>query len=259
MAALPAEWLSELIQQYAWPFLRISSVFMVVPVFGMRSVPARVRILLAVVLTVIVAPLLPAPEAVPTGSLQWFETLTQQMLIGLGIGFVLLLVFESVLLGGEIIAYGMGLGFAQLADPLRGVNTPVVGQFLSVFVTLLFLSLNGAAWLTHLIVESFALRPIGSTSLTAADGMAILKFAGTIYSGGLTLALPIMVALLWINLALGVISRSAPALNLFAVGFPVTLMSGLLLIYLALPSMAEGFAQSLFNAVDWLRSWLRLG
>lgn len=244
-------------QQYGWPFLRISSMFMILPVFGTRRVPARLRIILSALMTLIVVPLLPAPEMTAASAPgAWIELLLQQMLIGLAIGFALLLVFESVLMGGELIAYSMGLGFAQLADPLRGVNTPVVGQFLTIWATLLFLSLDGAAWISQLIVDSFWLQPIGGPPLTLSQGWALLQFAATVYAGGVQLALPIIVALLWINLTLGVISRSAPALNLFAVGFPVTLFAGLLLLWLGLPSIGEHFSNALLEVLIWLRAWL---
>jgi flagellar biosynthesis protein FliR len=244
------------LQQYGWPFLRVSAVFMILPVFGTRRVPTRVRLILSGLITVIVVPLLPAAEPLATGSGAWVETLLQQMLIGLAIGFTLLLVFESVLLGSELIAYSMGLGFAQLADPLRGVNTPVVGQFLTIWVTLLFLSLDGAAWISSLLVTSFELRPIGGEALSLGQAWALLQFAGSIYAGGVQLALPIVIALLWINLTLGVISRSAPALNLFAIGFPVTLFAGLLLLWLGLPSIGEHFGNALMEALVWIRDWL---
>jgi flagellar biosynthetic protein FliR len=244
------------LQQYGWPFLRISAVFMILPVFGTRRVPARLRLILSALITLIVVPLLPESTGLSPAPGAWVETLLQQMLVGLAIGFALLLVFESVLLGGELIAYSMGLGFAQLADPLRGVNTPVVGQFLTIWVTLLFLSLDGATWVSQLVVESFRLRPIGGESLSLAQAWALLQFAAVVYAGGVQLALPIIIALLWINLVLGVISRSAPALNLFAIGFPVTLFAGLLLLWLGLPSIGEHFGNALMEALVWLRGWL---
>lgn len=247
------------LQQYGWPFLRISSMFLILPVFGTRRVPARVRLILSGLMTLIVVPLLPESAGMSEAPGAWVETLLQQMLVGLAIGFALLLVFESVLLGGELIAYSMGLGFAQLADPLRGVNTPVVGQFLTIWVTLLFLSLDGAAWVSQLIVESFWLRPIGGDALSLVQAWELLQFAAVVYAGGVQLALPIIIALLWINLVLGVISRSAPALNLFAIGFPVTLFAGLLLLWLGLPSIGEHFSNALVEALVWLRDWLTAG
>lgn len=227
------------LQQYFWPFLRIGALLMVAPVLGARTVPARIRVLLALLLTLVVAPLLPAPAPIEVFSAQWFAALAQQMLIGLVAGFVLLLVFEAVIVGSSLIAYGMGLGFAQLADPLRGVSTPVLGQFLTVTATLLFVALGGHLILIELIAASFQTLPVGS-GLGVDEISLLLRFASLVFTGGLQLALPVVIALLVVNLAMGVISRSAPTLNLFAVGFPVTLVAGLILVRAGLPAIQKG-------------------
>ncbi len=238
------------LQQYFWPFLRIGALLMIAPVLGARSVSPRVRVLLALLLTLVVAPLLPAPAPVEAFSAAWFRILLQQLLIGLTAGFVLLLVFEAVVMGAELIAFGMGLGFAQLADPLRGVSTPVIGQFLTVMATLLFLALGGHLVLIGMIVDSFATLPVDGAGLGAEEVGLLLRFAGVVFVGGVQIALPVVIALLTVNLAMGVISRSAPTLNLFAVGFPVTLVAGLLLIRAGLPAMQESVEGLLDQA--WL-------
>jgi flagellar biosynthesis protein FliR len=241
------------VQQFVWPLLRISALFMIAPVLGVRTVSPRVRLLLALLITVIVTPLLPAPAPVAMLSAEWFSTLLQQLLIGLVAGFVLLLVFEAVVMGAELISFGMGLGFAQLADPLRCASTPVIGQFLTVMATLLFLALGGHLILIEMIVASFTALPVGPRGLGVEQIGTLLRFAGIIFSGGLQLALPIVIALLTVNLAMGVVSRSAPTLNLFAVGFPVTLVAGLVLIRAGLPAFQEGVVLLLDQA------WVLLG
>lgn len=238
------------IQQFFWPFVRIAALLMIAPVLGVRSVSPRVRILLAVLLTLIVAPLLPVPEPVSMLSAQGIAILVQQMLIGLTAGFVLVLVFEAVVMGAELISFGMGLGFAQMADPLRGSSTPVVGQFMTVMATLLFLALGGHLTLIELLVRSFTTMPIGANGLDAEAAALLLRFAAIVFVGGLQLALPVVIALLTVNMAMGVVSRSAPTLNLFAVGFPVTLVAGLLLLRAGLPAFQEGVTGLLDQA--WL-------
>ncbi|MEW6167209.1 MAG: flagellar biosynthetic protein FliR [Pseudomonadota bacterium] len=228
------------LHQYLWPFIRIGALLMVAPVIGTRAVPPRVRLLLALLLTLIVAPLLPQADAVAPLSAAWAGTLVQQLLIGLVAGFVLLFVFEAVAMGAELIAFGMGLGFAQLADPLRGISTPVVGQFLTVMATLLFLALGGHLMLIELVAGSFTSLPVAGGAIGLDAFEALLRFAGVIFVGGLQLALPVVIALLTVNLAMGVVSRSAPTLNLFAVGFPVTLIAGLVLLRAGLPAFQEG-------------------
>lgn len=236
------------LQQYLWPFLRISAVFMLAPVVGARNVPARIRLILALTITLIVAPLLPASQPMPMFESLWWRTLVEQMLIGLCMGFVLLLVFEAVVLGGEMIAYSMGLSFAQLADPVRGVSTPVVSQFMLILATLLFLASGGHLLLVELLVRSFRSLPVGSGGFGAEQLGILLGYSATLFAGGLLLALPVITALLVANLALGVIGRSAPSLNLFAVGFPVTLAVGVMLLGAGLPALAEQFGLLLDGA-----------
>ncbi|SFF43876.1 flagellar biosynthetic protein FliR [Fontimonas thermophila] len=240
-------------QQYLWVFVRIGAVFTIAPVLGARSIAPRIRVLLALLLTLIVAPLLPTPAPVEAFSAPWLRILVEQIVIGVAIGFVLVLVFEAVVLGAELIAFGMGLSFAQLADPLRGTSTPVLGQFLTLMASLLFLVLGGHWMLIELIVRSFTWLPVGGIGWDAGDAGYVLRFAGWMFVGGLRLALPVVIALLIVNLAMGVISRSAPTLNLFAVGFPVTLVAGLVLVRAGLPAFQENVA-ALFE-----QAWLLLG
>ncbi|MEQ1439319.1 flagellar biosynthetic protein FliR [Fontimonas sp. SYSU GA230001] len=246
------------LQQYFWPFVRIAALLSIAPVIGQRIVSPRIRLLLAVMLTLVVAPLLPEPAPLAAFSAAWFHVLLQQLLVGLVAGFVLVLVFEAVAMGAEIIAYGMGLGFAQLADPLRGVSAPALGQILTITATLLFLALGGHLILIEMLVRSFTTLPVGGAGLGVDELMLLLRFAAVVFSGGLQLALPVVISLLAINLAMGVISRSAPALNLFAVGFPVTLVAGLLLVYAGLPAFGESMQDLFEQAWGLLRLLLRV-
>ncbi|MGH8443772.1 MAG: flagellar biosynthetic protein FliR [Solimonas sp.] len=245
------------LQQFVWPLARISSALLIAPVLGSARISGRIRMMLALLLTLLIAPQLPAqPVAALFGSV-WWSTLLQQIAIGLLIGFTLQLVFEAVTLAGEMISASASLSFATLADPLRGVSTPVLGQFLTITATLLFLALGGHLQLIGWLARSFILLPIGGDSVGLPQVDSILRFSGQLFAGGLMLALPVLIALLTINLALGVISRSAPSLNLFAVGFPLSLIACLLLLYLALPAMLERM-QALFDA-GWLAlaGWLQ--
>lgn len=227
------------LQQYCWPFLRISAVLMTVPVFASRQISARIRVLLALLISILIAPLLPAAPAIPLWSGQWWMTLFQQLAIGVLIGLILQLVFEAVNLAAELMSATAGLGFAQLADPLRGAVVPVLAQLLTVFATLLFLSFGGHLLLFEWLARSFTLMPVGGEGIGLNELGGVLRASGHLFAGGLSLALPVVLGLLMINLALGVISRAAPSLNLFAVGFPLTLLAVLLLMQLALPGFAE--------------------
>ena len=244
------------LQQYLWPMLRISSALLIVPVFGSRQLAPRIRMLLALLLTLIIAPLLPAPPAAALFGSVWWTLLQQQIAIGLLIGFTLQLAFEAVTLGAELISASAGLSFAQLADPLRGVTVPVIGQFLGIAATLLFLALGGHLTLIEWLLRSFALMPVGGEGPGLPEAGSLLRFSGALFAGGLLLALPVMIALLAVNLAMGVVSRAAPSLNLFAVGFPISLLVCLVLLYVAMPAMIERMG-ALFDA-SWLalRSWM---
>ena len=233
------------IEAWLWPLVRIGGLLAIAPVLGARLVPARIRMVLVVLLTLTLAPLLPSIPAIPLFSAQWWLETARQMLIGVAMGFVLMLVFEAVVLGGELIAYGMGLSFAQLVDPLRGAGTPVVGQILMIMATLLFLSLGGHLRLIEALAASFNGLPIGGPGLDANAMKAFAVWGGNLFAGGVQIALPVVIALLLVNLAFGVMSRSAPALSAMSVGFPIALAAGLLLLRFSLPTLQLVLSQML--------------
>lgn len=231
-----ADQIAQWVAAYLWPFLRIGAMMLVAPVFGARNVPVRVRIVLAAFIALIVTPLLPAPPAVDplSGAGLWIAI--QQVLIGIAMGFIVQLVFGAVLIGGQLVAYGMGLGFAQMIDPQHGGQMPVVGQFFIVMTTLVFLALNGHLLLLQVVIDSFRGLPIGTP--LGQDGLwQIASFGSRMFAGGLLIALPAVAALLLVNLAFGVMTRSAPQFNIFSVGFPVTIMVGFVVILFILPTL----------------------
>ncbi|MEP7311466.1 MAG: flagellar biosynthetic protein FliR [Pseudomonadota bacterium] len=226
---------------YLWPFLRIGACVMVAPVFGAAFVPARMRIVLAAAITLLVAPLLPPQPLVTPLSAAGLIVTVQQLIIGVAIGFVLQVVFDSLAMGGQLLANSMGLSFAFNVDPLRGASTPVLGQLYMLLVTLTFLALNGHLTVLEILVDGFRTLPVGQDGL-GADGLwQIGLWGGQIFRGSLIVALPGLTALLIVNLAFGVVSRAAPTLNLFAIGFPVTLVCGLVIVLLGLPAVQTSF------------------
>ena len=236
------------IQHYVWTFTRIGGVLMTAPVLGSSRAPRRIRLMIGLMLTLILAPLMPVASAMTLFSAAWWLMTVQQLVTGVAIGFVLMLAFEAVVMGGEIISYGMGLSFAQLADPVRGVSTPVVGQFLMVLATLLFLAMNGHLMLIEILAESFRNLPADQTSMNMSHLGDIIRWSSVIFSGGLRLALPIMVALLLVNMAFGVLSRATPSLNFQSVGFPISLFAGLLLLRYSMPGLQSVFEDLLEEA-----------
>jgi flagellar biosynthetic protein FliR len=229
------------IAAWLWPFLRIGACLMVAPVFGARFVPARVRLVLAGAIALTVAPLLPPlPAAAPFSGAGLIITL-QQVLIGVAIGFVLQIVFDALAMGGQLLANTMGLSFAFNVDPLRGTGAPVVGQFYTLIATLTFLALDGHLAIVQALVDGFTSLPVGIEGLGAEGYWQLVNWGSALFRGALMVALPGLTALLIVNLAFGVVSRAAPSLNLFAIGFPVTLIGGLLVMLFGLPAMQAGF------------------
>jgi flagellar biosynthesis protein FliR len=242
---------------YLWPFLRIGACFMMAPIFGAGFVPPRVRLFLAGAITFIVAPLTPAPN-VEVFSFAAFIVTVHQLLIGFASAFALQLIFDALAMGGQLLANTMGLGFAFNVDPLRGVSTPVLGQLYMILVTLTFLAINGHLVLIEILVQGFTTLPVGMTGLDSQMLWRMGAWGSQLFAGALIVALPGMAALLVVNLAFGVMSRAAPTLNLFAVGFPITLISGLVIMYVGLPSVLAAFNQSLDAAFEVIRTLLRI-
>ncbi|HEY6450968.1 MAG TPA: flagellar biosynthetic protein FliR [Steroidobacteraceae bacterium] len=236
-----------------WPFLRIGACLMVAPMFGAAYVPPRIRIVLAGAMTVVALPMIPHTEGLSLLSADGIITTVEQMVIGIALGFALQLMFDALTLGGQILANGMGLGFAFNIDPLRGVTTPALGQFYTLLGILVFLALNGHIALIDTLVGSFRSLPVGPVGLSAGAVHALADWGDQLFLGALRVALPGMTALLVINLAFGVTSRAAPALNLFAVGFPVTLIFGFVIVLLGLPGIQTVLTGLLSSAFQFMQ------
>jgi flagellar biosynthetic protein FliR len=243
---------------FIWPLLRISAMFLAVPLFSVRAVPARVRLVLSVAMTFVVIPLLPAIQSVDMFSYQGTMVAVEQVAIGLCIGFILQLVFAAVVFAGQGIAFSMGLGFASMVDPQNGQQVPVVAQIYMITSTLVFLSLDGHLLLIKMLLDSFISLPIGVEGVTNRDIWDIIAWSSRMFAGGLLLAMPVIASLLLVNIGFGIASRAAPQLNIFSVGFPVSLLLGMLLIWLTLPNVLEQFSDILTDAYDLIGRLLRL-
>jgi flagellar biosynthetic protein FliR len=172
------------------------------------------------------------------------------VLIGLAMGIIFLVVFQAFVIAGQIIAMGMGLAFSVMVDPATGVQTPVVSQYFTILVTLLFLALDGHMLVIYTLVASFEYMPIGANLLTMESIQLVYEFGRFMFSAGVLIALPAITALLLINISFGVITRAAPALNIFAVGFPITLLAGLVMLMFITPMVLPHLQELLHRAVD---------
>jgi flagellar biosynthetic protein FliR len=253
MIALTTGQLEAWVAQGFFPFARIGACLMVAPVFGARFVPARTRIILAVAITALVAPMIPTPSIAPF-SPQGFVVVFQQLLIGVALGFALQVVFDALALAGQLLANSMGLSFAFNIDPLRGSSTPALGQLYVILATLTFLSLGGHVALIEMLVAGLYGMPIGVTGLGQEGLWALVLWGGQLFAGAIGIALPGVTALMIVNLAFGVVSRAAPSLNLFAVGFPVSLVVGFLVVLAGIEPLQASFTQLLAQGFEFLRS-----
>jgi flagellar biosynthesis protein FliR len=242
---------------YFMPFVRVGAFLMLAPLFGAVFVPVRIRLVLALAVSVLIVPLLPAAPDLRLMSLTAIVVVIQQLLIGAACGFVLQLMFDAVGLGGQLLANTMGLSFAFNVDPQRGAATPALGRFYMVIATLTFLALDGHLRLLELVIGSFQGIPVGTAGLGVAGLGALLAMAKLLFSGALAVALPGVAALLIVNLAFGVMSRAAPALNLFAIGFPLILMLGLLILLIGLPTVQAAVTTLVDNTLLTLAAQLR--
>ena len=220
---------------FIWPLTRILGLIMLAPVFAHTSVPRRVKIGLGVFIALIIAPTLPPMPDVGLGSWQGLLILVQQLLIGMAIGFIMRVVFAAVEAAGEIVGLQMGLGFASFFDPQSAGQTLVIAQFFNLLALLLFLAVNAHLLVIGILVDSFKSLPISIQPLSAAGFYNLAAFGSTVFAVGLQLALPLIAILLMTNLALGILTRSAPQLNIFAIGFPITLGVGLIALSITLP------------------------
>lgn len=249
------------IDQFFLPLVRILGVLATAPVIGQTQAPVQTRLGLGLALTLLMAPLLPhaaSPVSLASGAGLWL--LVQQLAVGLVLGFMVNLTFSAITLAGELAGLQMGLGFASFYDPVHAAFQPVVGQFLNILFSLIFITIDGHLWVIETLVESFHQVPLDPALQFHAQGWHMaLEWSMALFVDALRLALPVLTALLMTNLGLGVLTRSAPQLNLFAVGFPVTLAAGFMILELSLPNLplfvtrlTQGSLQAALNAVTGL-------
>lgn len=225
------EWL----QQHLWPLTRVSSMIMSMALFSGTLVNARIKTLLSLAIVFAVAPVLPEVNTpYEMMSVGGFVVTAQQVLIGVGLGLLSVIFLQTFVLGGQIIAMQIGLGFASMVDPSNGQQVPVVAQFFLMLASLIFLALDGHLLMIQMVVASFESVPIGFSGLDVDAFRMISDWGSYMFSTALTAMLSGIIALLLINLSFGVMTRAAPQLNIFAIGFPITMVSGLVVIWLTL-------------------------
>lgn len=242
--------MSQYIADFMWPMVRIGAMMMAAPIFSVRQVPMRFRLLLTIIITIVVQPLIPSAPVVKLFSPDFFMIMLHQVGIGVMIGFVMQLAFAALIFSGQVMAYSMGLGFASMMDPTNGVQVPVVSQYWLILAMLGFVITNGHLVLISNLVESFTILPIATEGLSRNSLWELLRWSSRVFSAGLVMAMPIVIALLLLNIGLGVISRAAPQLNIFAIGFPISITTGFLLVWVTMPHVLTSFGQLVTEAFD---------
>jgi flagellar biosynthetic protein FliR len=246
--------LMQFIGQYLWPMLRIGAFYFAIPIIGARTVPARVRIVLTLFTTILLVPLLPPATTISLLSIEAMALIVKEVVIGLALGFALQVVLHVFVLAGQFIALKMGLGFASMNDPSSGVSVTVLSQFYLLLSILLFLSIDGHIVMIRILVDSFTALPLGGGGLSPESFMVIVSMGSWMFNAALVIALPLFTSMLVVNMSFGVMSRSAPQMNVFAVGFPITLVFGLLLMWFGLSNFLPLFGDIIDEGFTWLHN-----
>jgi flagellar biosynthetic protein FliR len=243
---------------FLWPLFRIASFMMVVPIIGTQLVPMRVRAGLAFIVTLIVAPLIDSIPVVDAVSLTAFIVVLQQVVIGTLLGFMFVFLMQLFVVAGQIVSMQMGLGFASMVDPSSGINTPILSQIFLVAVTLAFLALNGHLVMIEVIVESFRVWPI-STSIIGANSIEpsllwdMMMRINWLFASALLVALPVITSVLIVNISFGVMTRAAPQMNVFSLGFPIGMIFGFFILWMSIGNIDTLFIRFSEQTFVYLR------
>lgn len=252
---VPLDALIETMSRTFWAMLRIGGFFMVVPVIGSQMVSPRIRIALTFATALAVSPLLPKMPSLNDIDLGLGLLAVAQVIIGIGLGFTTIVFFQLFTVAGQFIAMQTGLGFASMVDPTNGISVTVLSQFFLMMVSLTFVAMNGHLVLLEVLIEGFLRAPMGIDGGIPALSWQIASLGSWMFGGAVLIALPAVTSLLVVNLALGVMTRAAPQLNIFSLGFPFALLFGLVIIWVSLYGFTpqfEGLSQWYF---EWTRRW----
>lgn len=245
--------------QFLWPLFRIGALFMVMPLIGSVMVPMRIRLVLAFSITCLIAPLLPSMPLMEPLSNDSLLVLLQQLLIGFMGGMLLHVYYAIFAMTGQIVSMQMGLGMAMMYDPLNGVSIPIIGQVFQILTSLMFLALNGHLVVINVLVHSFETLPIAPITSDTLD-LNILTLQMSWASGAaLVIALPAITSMLLVTISFGVMNRAAPQMNIFSLGFPMTMMGGVLVLMITISGIAHLYLELTNDALKALDVLLRGG
>jgi flagellar biosynthetic protein FliR len=242
---------NQYLADFILPFTRIAALVMTMIGFGARTIPTRIKLFLCVAVTMAIMPTIPPTNIEQLLSFDTFLVVGQQTLIGITLGFITIMVVNTFTLAGQIIAMQSGLGFASLVDPASGMNVPAVGQFFLILSTLLFWVMDGHLAYLQFIAASFETMPIGNEQFSSVKYKEVVLWGSWMFATALSLALAPLTAMLLINFSFGIMTRAAPQLNIFAIGFPITMMAGLLIMWLTFGNFLTHFELQWQRALDF--------
>lgn len=242
-------WLTPLL----WPFFRVLGLFTTAPVLSQKSVPRRVRLSLALLIVICAQPSLPQMPAIAINSHEAVLVIAQQVLIGLTMGFAARVVFASIEFAGELVGLQMGLNFASFFDPMSGGQATAVSRFYGTTSLWLFVVMNGHLLLTGAVLHSFESFPVSPEPLAFLSAVQPQVWGAEIFKLGLWVALPVVSMLMLVNMVMGLIGRVAPQMNIFSIGFPVTLAVGLTGLWLTLPMMEVPLTMTLERMMSYFQ------
>ncbi len=234
------------------PFARISAMLMIMAGLGGKTIPGPIKTAFAVAFTIMVMPVVPPSPFNDLFSFEMIIRVTQQIIIGSAIGFISIVFLQIFIIAGQTIAMQSGLGFASMVDPTNGLSVPAVGQFYLILSTLLFWAIGGHLAMLRMVVWSFETLPITTEWYATGSYYDIAMFGGWMFASALILALAPLIAMLVVNLSFGIMTRAAPQLNIFAIGFPFTMMSGLIVMWLTLENFLFHFEKNWARSIEMM-------
>ncbi|WP_332419046.1 flagellar biosynthetic protein FliR [Vibrio metschnikovii] len=247
--------LSSILGQLWWPFFRIGAAFIAMPFFGDALIPVWVRSLLVLSIVVVTAPLMPAMPAVELLSLTALFLAFEQAIWGMLFGLILHMLFSIFTMLGQIVSLQMGLGMAMMNDPINGLSVAILGRVFLLFATLLFLVLEGHLIVIDILIQSFVVWPVGS-GFSIPSVQNVIYIFGWMFSSALALALPAIVSMLLANISFGVMNRAAPSLNIYALGFPMTMMLGLFSVLISISGVSSRYVSLVHDTLRYLNSFM---
>jgi flagellar biosynthetic protein FliR len=258
MVSISSDVLNAWIIGLLWPLARVLAMITASPIFSHGAIPTRIQLAVGLLITLAIMPMLPPLPQFDIVSMQGVLILAQQILIGAAIGLSMRIVFAAVEMAGQLVGMTMGLGFATFFDPQLQGQSNAISQFLMLFAMLVFLSIDGHLLLITAVADSFYSMPISADAGSQIDFMKLALWGEKVFSAGLLLSLPAVAALLIANIALGILTRTAPQLNLFGIGFPITISIGFIVISLTLPTMLYPIQQFIREGVVTMNSLARV-